>query len=859
MHTPRTRFHPPRFTLWLLVAAILLPPATAGDFWTLDAPMDLQPDLRLETTGLRPTLPIKTDIAIEVAEDATVAARVTLAFPNSGYEVTDWGEVMVTDEGEFWVGVGIHFDPDQAVLPVITERSHTYTFGPLEKGDYRFTVLGGRFVLGSQSFRVDPGAPPPPVPAKAAIDVRASPHQVNAGVRVWFGEMGWRVIDWGEPRREGSTIHLQATAARPMPLPPVPQEERLLTKNFHRYNLGTLPAGEYAVEFHLNGHLLAAEKFVVRPEPAGWAVLQADPVTAPNSGPHPLRVAYFHPAGIDPDSLGDHNLRVSGPHGFEASARFLRWEPSPYLIATPGLIAHYEVDPPGKVWTSDDNGRYAVILRHEAVKALDGSGFPRQLLGHFAVRLATDPVPHPMPTHGEIEIITRTVSGEKVHTAKVRIGLPATNVEVADWGTVQRRGNKFWADVKLVYTSEFGNPVVVEKTHAYRLGTLVPGRYGFTLLSRGRPVAETRFAVRPDVLPRARLLAAPVTEASKEPHLVRVRFFSPAGMDLETIRQAGVRVIGPNDYGAAAKLVSLETFLPRPGPGVPAVPVTQAVYAVPPPRPDGWTARANGAYRVFIAPDTVADLAGNLLPGGLLGSFRVAIRPDFPRPDRPSSTLAIEYADDGTVLATITFLPGGSGWVVADWSEELKLVGNRFMARAEIVMTENETPGPAVFRKTYRLGRLQPSLYVFGLYGSNGFISHHPFRVPGPPVRPLEAWRHALRELTGGEPPEANRLPAYAFGGGLHRGQVVRPELRRDGDGAPRLLIRYPEVPGADDIRYRVEFGKTLDEWNDLTGFCETLELAETPYGLRERTVVLRGLEDAEEYRFARIRAYLAD
>jgi uncharacterized protein (TIGR03437 family) len=101
------------------------------------------------------------DTAIRIwTSGGNTFAEVRLTFPNTGYRVTDWGEVARNESSfsvdakvERWTGIS-----GQA----ITTLAHTYTLGALAPGAYSFTVKLYGAVARTEQFSVDIAAPPAP-------------------------------------------------------------------------------------------------------------------------------------------------------------------------------------------------------------------------------------------------------------------------------------------------------------------------------------------------------------------------------------------------------------------------------------------------------------------------------------------------------------------------------------------------------------------------------------------------------------------------------------------------------------------------------------------------------------------------
>lgn len=107
--------------------------------------------------------PVSTGIATEIlisTSGGSTYAEVRFTFPNSGYRVTDWGEVArngndfsVDTKVERWTGISAQ---------VITTLKHTYVLGALAPGTYSFTVKIYGSVAGREQFSIATAAPVAP-------------------------------------------------------------------------------------------------------------------------------------------------------------------------------------------------------------------------------------------------------------------------------------------------------------------------------------------------------------------------------------------------------------------------------------------------------------------------------------------------------------------------------------------------------------------------------------------------------------------------------------------------------------------------------------------------------------------------
>jgi uncharacterized delta-60 repeat protein len=93
-----------------------------------------------------------------------------------------------------------------------------------------------------------------------------------------------------------------------------------------------------------------------------------------------------------------------------------------------------------------------------------------------------------------------------------------------------------------------------------------------------------------------------------------VIYAAEESIDLTTLGNRDVRVLGPRGYSALARLVETEQ---RDDGGA-----TVATYQIPAPNGE-WGRAANGNYTIYVRPDQVLDNRGNAVPAGNAGEFDV--------------------------------------------------------------------------------------------------------------------------------------------------------------------------------------------------------------------------------------------
>ena len=95
-----------------------------------------------------------------------------------------------------------------------------------------------------------------------------------------------------------------------------------------------------------------------------------------------FRIEYESTNGVDPTSLGDDDLLITGPNGFNLFADFLKAK-----VARRGtvVVGTYQVAAPGGKYDRGDNGLYSILLQAGAVRDLGGVTSTAGLIDQFLV------------------------------------------------------------------------------------------------------------------------------------------------------------------------------------------------------------------------------------------------------------------------------------------------------------------------------------------------------------------------------------------------------------------------------------------------------------------------------------------
>jgi hypothetical protein len=200
-----------------------------------------------------------TEIRVWTAGGNTFA-EVRLTFPNTGYRVSDWGEVARTDSDlsvdakvERWTG---------ASGQAITTLEHTYALGALAPGAYSFTFKSHRAVIKSQQFdpstAVERWEPASSTAVRVGISIWTTGGVTYTEVELYFPDTGHRVADWGQVVRAGNELSVDIRAERW-----TGESEARVSLTEQTYQLGALAPGAYFFTVKINGSAARSQQFSV--------------------------------------------------------------------------------------------------------------------------------------------------------------------------------------------------------------------------------------------------------------------------------------------------------------------------------------------------------------------------------------------------------------------------------------------------------------------------------------------------------------------------------------------------------------------------------------------------------------------
>lgn len=145
--------------------------------------------------------------------------------------------------------------------------------------------------------------------------------------------------------------------------------------------------------------------------------------------------------------------------------------------------------------------------------------------------------------------------------------------------------------------------------------------------------------------PSAVSVAANVTTAGGTAHTITTTYTDNTGINISTLDGADHNVTGPNAFGATPLFISVNI----PTNGTPRV----VTYSLIPPG-GSWDAGDNGVYVINMQAGQVADIDGNFVPAGPIGSFTVNI-------PGPTATPTNTPTATPTATPAVTPTPGFEG------------------------------------------------------------------------------------------------------------------------------------------------------------------------------------------------------
>jgi hypothetical protein len=432
---------------------------------------------------------------------------------------------------------------------------------------------------------------------------------------------------------------------------------------------------------------------------APTATLVAPDVINPNS-PATLTVTYASVNGaIDVSTLGDSDLLISGPNGFQNVPRFVS-----VLPAGNGSprVATYVLDAPFGGWTPESNGLYTVNIVAGEVTTTTGTPIGFATLGTFKVDVSV-----PKGTATGPTLTTTTSANQTVTVTYVdNSGILGTSIGADD---IQVTGPGYYADSSsgLTLISKTGagtpaSPMVVKYSIPAPAGGFdenYNGTYFITLLdgqvfgNSGTPAnggVIGTFTVGIDMTgPLAVVTQADVYKpTSASTKLIVINYSDQAGVKISTLGTGDITIDRPDGSTVTPALQSIS------GSGT----SVSATYILN--TPGGLDASKNGNYQINLIGGQVSDNLGNFSNAGFPGSFRVAIDNVPPSVTGYASSDVFDAAQDLDIYVTFADDPGVDVDTID--STDIRVVGPNGYNQP-VVLEAVDAPSGSAALATYKL------------------------------------------------------------------------------------------------------------------------------------------------------------
>ncbi|MEL6777978.1 MAG: DUF4347 domain-containing protein [Cyanobacteria bacterium J06597_16] len=391
-------------------------------------------------------------------------------------------------------------------------------------------------------------------------------------------------------------------------------------------------------------------------------------------------IDYSDNVAIDVSTLGNGDVRVTGPNGFNQQATFIAVNNN---TDGPTRTARYRITPPDGSWSNGDNGTYTVALQPNQVSDTSNNAL-LATNASFEVNIASNPGGG--GGGGGTELLTNGgfengldgwfgFSGqEQLSTSQTFSGSQSLQLSTADSGigkiisgsvgeTYTLTGyaksssngynafglNFFDANYNVVGRAESGN-ITAQNWRQYEMEETAPAGTQFVQVwaykgnSNGDtfiddlslkagdsnpPAADT-------TAPTASISAADVNSNSSQ-YDFAITYTDNAAIDVATLDNNDVRVTGPNGFSQLATLVSSSNN----SNGSPRT----ATYRINAPG-GSWQQADNGTYTVRLRANQVRDESGNAA-AATTATFAVNV-------SAPSGDTPVISSNGGGASATIS-------------------------------------------------------------------------------------------------------------------------------------------------------------------------------------------------------------
>ena len=422
--------------------------------------------------------------------------------------------------------------------------------------------------------------------------------------------------------------------------------------------------------------------------PSGPAV--TPDVTNSGGATYDFTVIYLDDRAVQVSTLGNTDIRVRGPNGYDQPAAFLGVQPD-----TDGslLLASYRIVPPGGSWDAADFGAYTLSMmanqvadtsaRHVAagelggfrvfvggpVVDLNGADEPGTdfltafFIANGARNVADNDATLTDEINAQIQSLTVAIVGpsDSERLDYDLAALEGTNIRTEGYdpatGILLFTGSATpvnYQDVlrTITYFNSSPNP---NRDLPRRVTCTARDATGF-----GNAATATVYLLLSSptdtIAPRARADVRTGPVSGTAPYEFTVTYIDDRAIRVSTLDSTDVRVTGPNGYDELATYIGVDLN----GDGTPR----QATYRIN--APGGtWDEVDAGIYFVRQEADEVLDTSGNAAPAEQLGVFGFsaevgdvvaprarASASDVTTPGGTSYTIPVTFLDDVAILAS---------------------------------------------------------------------------------------------------------------------------------------------------------------------------------------------------------------
>ena len=375
-----------------------------------------------------------------------------------------------------------------------------------------------------------------------------------------------------------------------------------------------------------------------------------------------IQVRYTDNQAIDVASINSGDLLVQRTAG--GSLLSLAGVGTPTVTENGKIVTvTYSYAAPGGAWNFEDNGEYSITLKPDQVRDIAGNAVAQTALGSFAF---ADKAPVATATFGPIVaggqnfVLTVTYTDET--------GVDWTTIDAGDI-TIARVSNGVYQVLQLVNLAGVQNPTVNTPTNGTpRIATYTfapPGGFwewrdnGFyqIRLNAGEVKDTGGAAVVGEVLASFELnlpqdSTIPTVAITSAPNIVlpgassysfEVTYSDNVAVDLQTILNGqDIKVVAPNGKVFDAQLVAGSVTAIVSGSPI------RARYQIMAPNGIAFTADDNGTWVIRMQPNGVADVSGNAVGSGPIGTFTITV------PDNLAPTVVIESGLSAPISLTST-------------------------------------------------------------------------------------------------------------------------------------------------------------------------------------------------------------